>query len=64
MRSWCASGATQDVVWLQRFSDLASYGKSLEVIQSDLEYQAQVKMAQDKGFFDGPSVEPGIWRLL
>jgi hypothetical protein len=57
-------GATQDVVWLQRFSDLASYGKSLEAIQSDLEYQAQVKTAQDKGFFDGPSVEAGIWRLL
>jgi hypothetical protein len=57
-------GATQDVVWLQRFSDLASYGKSLEIIQSDPEYQAQVKAAQDKGFFDSPSVEAGIWRLL
>jgi hypothetical protein len=64
LRSWCASGATQDVVWLQRFSDLASYGESLEAILSDSEYQAQVKAVQEKGFFDGSSVEAGIWRVL
>ena len=57
-------GATQDVVWMQRIPDHARYGESIEAIQSDLEYQAQVKAAQDKGFFDTPSVESGIWRLL
>jgi hypothetical protein len=57
-------GATQDVVWLQRFSDLAAYGKSLDAIQSDPGYQSRVKAAQNKGFFDAPSVEAGIWRLL
>jgi hypothetical protein len=55
-------GATQDVVWLQRFPDLGAYGKSLEAIQSDPEYHAQVKAAQDKGYFDNLSVEAGIWR--
>lgn len=57
-------GATQDVVWLQRFPDLAAYGKSLESVQADPEYQAQVKGAQDKGYFDGVTVEGGIWRQL
>lgn len=57
-------GATQDVVWLQRFSDLASYGKSQEAMQSDPEYQAQVKAVQDKGLFDSLSVEAGIWRVI
>ncbi len=54
-------GATQDVVWLQRFPDLAAYGKAFETMQADGEYQAQVKTAQDKGFFDGTTVEAGIW---
>src|SRR5262245_47232917 len=57
-------GATQDVVWLQRFSDLAAYGKSLDVMQSDPEYHAQIKAVQDKGLFDAASVEGGIWRVL
>jgi hypothetical protein len=57
-------GATQDVVWLQRFQDLAAYGKATEGIQADPEYQAQVKGVQDKGYFDGLTVEAGIWRQL
>jgi hypothetical protein len=55
-------GATQDVVWLQRFPDLAAYGKAFEAMQSDGEYHAQVKAAQDKGYFDGLTIEAGIWR--
>ena len=55
-------GATQDVVWLQRFPDLSAYEKSLGEVQSDPEYQAKVRAAQDKGFFDGPNIESGIWR--
>jgi hypothetical protein len=54
-------GATQDVVWLQRFPDLAAYGKAFETMQSDGEYHAQVKAAQDRGYFDGLTVEAGIW---
>ena len=57
-------GATQDVVWLQRFQDLSAYEKSQEAVQSDPEYQKKVREAQDKGFFDGPNVEAGIWRQL
>lgn len=57
-------GATQDVVWLQRFQDLAAYEKATEGIQADPEYQAQVKGVQDKGYFDGLTVEAGIWRQL
>ncbi len=57
-------GATQDVVWLQRFPDLSAYEKSLEAVQSDPDYHARVKAAQDKGFFDTPNVEAGIWRQL
>jgi hypothetical protein len=57
-------GATQDIVWSQRYADLASYGKALEAIQADPEYQAQVKVAQDKGFFDLTTLEAGIWRVL
>jgi len=57
-------GATQDVVWLQRFPDLAAYGKGLEVMQADPGYQAQIKTAQDKGWYDGLTVEAGIWRQL
>jgi hypothetical protein len=57
-------GATQDIVWLQRFPDLSAYEKSFESIQSDPDYHARVKKAQDKGYFDGPNVEAGIWRSL
>ena len=57
-------GATQDIVWLQRFPDLSAYEKSQEAVQSDPAYQAQVKEAQDKGFFDAPTIEAGIWRQL
>ncbi len=57
-------GATQDIVWLQRFPDLSAYEKSFESIQSDPDYQAKVKKAQNKGFFDSPNVEAGIWRSL
>jgi hypothetical protein len=57
-------GATQDVVWLQRFPDFASYGKALETMQANPEYHAQVGSAQDKGYFDGATVEAGIWRQL
>ena len=57
-------GATQDVVWLSRFSDLAAYEKSTEAVQSDPDYQARVKAAQDKGYFDGVSIEAGIWRQV
>lgn len=54
-------GATQDVVWLQRFPDLAAYGKAFDAMQSDGEYHAQVKTAQDRGYFDSRTVEAGIW---
>ena len=57
-------GATQDIVWLQRFQDLSAYEKSLEAVQSDPDYQARVKNAQSKEFFDSPNVEAGIWRQL
>jgi hypothetical protein len=51
-------------VWLQRFQDLSTYEKSLEAVQSDPEYQARVKKAQSKEFFDSPNIEAGIWRQL
>jgi hypothetical protein len=57
-------GATQDVVWLSRFTDLAAYDKSTMAVQADPEYQSRVKAAQDKGYFDGPTLEAGIWRAL
>ncbi len=57
-------GATQDIVWLQRFPDLAAYEKSLEAVQSDPEYWAKVKQAESKGLFDMPNLETGIWRTL
>jgi ABC-type ATPase with predicted acetyltransferase domain len=57
-------GATQDVVWLQRFQDLSAYEKSQEQVQSDPEYQSRIKQAQDDGYFDGPTVEAGIWRQI
>lgn len=55
-------GATQDVVWLQRFADLGAYEKAMQSMQADPEYHAQVKAAQDKGYFDGLTIEAGIWR--
>jgi hypothetical protein len=55
-------GATQDIVWLQRFQDLSAYEKSLGAVQSDPDYQARVNKAQSKGYFDSPNVEAGIWR--
>ena len=58
------TGATQDIVWLQRFQDLAAYEKAQEAIQSDPDYWAQIKQAEDKGLFDVPNVESGIWRKL
>ncbi len=57
-------GATQDIVWLQRFQELSAYEKSLEAVQSDPDYQARIKKAQGKEFFDFLSVEAGIWRQL
>ena len=57
-------GATQDIVWLQRFQDLSAYEKALDAVQSDPDYQARVKQAQSKEFFDSPNVEAGIWRQL
>lgn len=58
------TGATQDIVWLQRFQDLASYEKGQESIQSDPEYWKRIKEAESKGLFDVPKVEAGIWRKL
>jgi hypothetical protein len=55
-------GATQDIVWLQRFQDLSAYEKSLEAVRSDPDYQARVKKAQSREFFDFPNIEAGIWR--
>jgi hypothetical protein len=57
-------GATQDIVWLQRFPDLAAYEKSSEAVQSDPEYWAKVKQAESQGLFDTPNLESGIWRTL
>jgi len=57
-------GATQDVVWSQRFADLAAYGENLDAIQADPEYHAKVHAAQDAGLFAAGSVEGGIWRVL
>ncbi len=57
-------GATADIVWLQRFPDLAAYEKSQEAVQSDPDYQARIKEAEAKGFFDTPNVEAGIWRQV
>ena len=57
-------GATADIVWLQRFPDLAAYEKSQEQVQSDPEYQAQIKAAEAKGFFDIVNIEAGIWQQL
>jgi hypothetical protein len=57
-------GATQDIVWLQRFPDLATYEKTLLGIQSDPDYWAHIKQAQAKGLFDTVNVEGGIWRAL
>ena len=58
------TGATQDIVWLQRFQDLASYEKGQEAIQADPEYWKRIRQAEDKGLFDVPNVEAGIWRKL
>jgi hypothetical protein len=58
------TGGTQDIVWLQRFQDLAAYEKAQESIQSDPDYWARIKQAEDKGLFDVASVEGGIWRQL
>ena len=58
------TGATQDIVWLQRFQALAAYEKAQEAIQSDPDYWAQIKQAEDKGLFDVPNIEGGIWRKL
>ena len=55
-------GATADIVWLQRFPDLAAYEKSQEALGSDPDYLAQIKEAEAKGFFDTPNVEEGLWR--
>lgn len=57
-------GATADIVWLQRFPDLAAYEKSQEAVQSDPDYQARIKEAEANGYFDTPNVEAGIWRQL
>ena len=57
-------GATNDIVWLQRFQDLGAYEKAQEQIESDPEYQTRIKKVQDQGLFDGPSIEAGIWRTL
>jgi hypothetical protein len=57
-------GATQDIVWLQRFPDLAAYEKSLTAVEADPGYQKRVKDVQDKNFFDTPSIEAGIWREI
>ena len=57
-------GATADIVWLQRFPDLVTYEKSQEAVQSDPDYQARIKEAEAKGFFDQPNIEAGIWRQL
>ncbi len=57
-------GATADIVWLQRFPDLSAYEKSQEAVESDPEYQAQIKEAEAKGFFDLQNIEAGIWRSL
>ena len=56
-------GGTQDVVFLSRHESLAAYEKVLEQIHSDPGYWAQVKEAEARGFFDGPTVENGIWRI-
>jgi hypothetical protein len=55
-------GGTQDIVWLQRFQDLSVYEKSIVAVQSDPDYQARVKKAQSKEYFDSANVEAGIWR--
>ena len=55
-------GATQDVVWLSRHSNLAAFEKWLEALQSDPEYHSQIRAVEDKGLFDALSVEAGIWR--
>ena len=55
-------GATQHSVWLQRFQDLSAYEKSLGAVRSDPDYQARVKKAQSREFFDSPNIEAGIWR--
>ncbi len=57
-------GATQDIVWLQRYADLGAYEKSMEAVQSDPTYWARVKDAQAKGYFDTPNVEAGIWHQI
>jgi hypothetical protein len=53
-------GATQDVVWLQRFPDLAAFEKAQEMVQSDAGYWKRIKEAETKGFFDVPNLEAGI----
>ena len=55
-------GATQDIVWLQRFQDLSAYEQSRQAVQPDPDYQARDKNSQSKEFFDSPYIEAGIWR--
>jgi len=57
-------GATQDIVWLQRHQDISAYEKSFLAVQSDPDYQARVKQAQSKDYFDTVTVEAGIWRQI
>jgi hypothetical protein len=57
-------GATQDIVWLQQFPDLAALQKAQEKVQSDAGYWERIKEAETKGFFDLPNVEAGFWRAL
>jgi hypothetical protein len=57
-------GGGQDLVWLSRFSTMAELDAQLAKIQQSREYQATIKHAVDKGFFDPASIDTGIWRTL
>jgi hypothetical protein len=64
VEAFARAGATQDIVWLQRFPDLAAYQKTMESVQSDPEYWQHIKEAESKGYFDVANVEAGIWRKI
>ncbi|HZZ33007.1 MAG TPA: hypothetical protein VFE10_13555 [Phenylobacterium sp.] len=55
-------GGHSEVLWVSRYDDLAAFEASMEKIQGSADYDASVRGAISKGFFDGASIEQALWR--
>jgi hypothetical protein len=57
-------GGHSDVLWVIRLENMAAVEKLMDQLQAAPDYDASIRQALAKGFFEPNSIEQALWRTV